>query len=165
VQRRDCGDLERTEEVEDVLAVGATPDREVVLDRDDIDAGPDRATVQRVVGTLVAPDPVMDLERKRGSAFGGQQDGDLAVTRGGGEVARERRDAAAARGVTGYEGSPCDDVGPLGRSASLRSRGRGRARSGAVLGEGTGIERPDGSTAVRGSDGAARPMDEPLDTG
>jgi hypothetical protein len=70
VERRDRRHRERTEEVEDVLAIGAAPDREVVLDRDDVDAGPDRAPVQGVIGALVAPDPVVDLEREGRAAFG-----------------------------------------------------------------------------------------------
>jgi len=92
-----------------------------MLDRDDLDARPDGGAGVGVVGALVASDPVMDLERKRRTAFGGQEDGDLAVTRRGGQVARERRDAAATRRIRGNEGGPCDDWGPLKRSASLRS--------------------------------------------
>ena len=165
MQGRDRRDVESLDEVEDVLAVGATPGVVVELDRDGLDAGTERTPGGGVVGLLVAPDPVVDLERERRSPTGGQQDGDLAVTGGGGQVARERRDTAAAWGVTGNEGGPCDEMGPLGRSASLRSRGRGRARSGAVLGEGTGVQRSDGRPQSVDPDGAARPMDEPLDSG
>jgi hypothetical protein len=129
VQRRDHGDFERAQEVEDVFPVLATPDVVVMLDRDDIDACPQGAGRVRVVIALVAPDPVMDLERERRAALGRQEDGDLAVTRRGRQVARIGRDATAARGIRGNESGTSDDAGPLDRSASLRSRGRGRART------------------------------------
>jgi hypothetical protein len=164
VERRDHGDIEGAEEVEDILAIVTAPDRVVMLDRDDIDTRPKRAGGLRVIGALVAPDPVMDLERERCPALGRQQDGDLAITRRGRQIARICRDATTAWGIGGYERGPGDGVCPLDRSASLRSRGRGRARSWAVLG---GDDRvfAVGRSRPQSVDVVERParMDEPLD--
>jgi hypothetical protein len=75
-----------------------------------------------VIGALVAADPVMDLEGKGCAALGWEQDGDLAIARGGCQVAREGRDAAPTRRIAGNERGSCDDVGPLDRSAPPGSR-------------------------------------------
>ena len=96
-------DAELADEVEDVLAVVATPCPEVELDRDDLDARGEGAGRAGVVRSLVPPDPVMDLERKGRSALRREEDGDLAVTGRGCQVAREGRDAATPRGITGDE--------------------------------------------------------------
>jgi hypothetical protein len=110
-------DPELAHEVKDVLAVVTTPGLEVVLDRDDLDTRAEGDGGAGVVRALVPPDPVMDLERKGRSAFGWEQDGDLAVARRGGQVARVGRDAATTRRIAGDERGACDDVGPLDRSA------------------------------------------------
>ena len=121
VERGHDRDLEGAHEVEDVLPVVAAPGIEVVLDRDDFDASRQCSGGVRVVGALVTSDPVMDLEGIRRAAFGWEQDGDLAIARGGRQVAGEGRDAAPTRRITGNERGPCDDVGPLDRSAPHRS--------------------------------------------
>jgi hypothetical protein len=100
-----------------------------VLDRDDVDAGPESARRVGIVVALVAPDPVMDLERERRTALGRQEDRDLAVTRRGCQVARVGRDPVAAGGIGGDESGPSDDAGPLDGSALLRSLRAGRART------------------------------------
>ena len=46
VQRRDRGDVEARDEVEDVLAVLAAPDPVLVLDRDQVDASPRAAAIR-----------------------------------------------------------------------------------------------------------------------
>ena len=164
VQRRDRGDAEGLDEVEDVLAVVAAPGVVVELDGGGLDAGPERTPGGGVVGALVAPDPVVDLEREWRSPTGWEQDSDLAVTRRRRQVARERGDPTATRGVTGDEGSPCDDVGPLGRSEPHWSAA-GRALGEPVLRRRFSGQPAIGSAAVPESDGAARPMGGPLDAG
>jgi hypothetical protein len=166
VQRRDHGDIERAEEVEDILAIVAAPDRVVMLDRDDIDARPEGASGLGVIGALVASDPVVDLERERRTALGWEQDGDLAVTCRGRQIARVRRDTTAAGGIGGNESGPWDDVRPLDRSASLRTPWTG---TGALLGRSGRGQLPVsavGRLRPRSVDGGVERlarMDEPLD--
>ena len=66
VQRRDRGHVERSDEVEDVLAVLAAPDAVLVLDGDDIDAPGELARRADVVVGLVLADAVVDLDRVAG---------------------------------------------------------------------------------------------------
>ena len=116
MQRGHRGDVQCLDEIEDVFALVAAPGVVVELEGDGLDAGPQRTPGRGVVGALIAADAVMDLEREWRSPSGWEQDGDLAVTRRGRQIACERGDPTATRGVTGDEGSPGDDVGPLGRS-------------------------------------------------
>jgi len=167
VQRRDYGDLDRAQEVEDVLAVVAAPDVVVVLDRDDIHAGAEYARRAGIVIALVASDPVVDLEREGRAALGRQEDRDLAITRRGCQVARVGRDPVAAGGISGDECCPSDDAGPLDGSAPLRSRdGDGRAREPfwerTVPGWAVGRSRPRSVDLVDLGERPAR-VDEPLD--
>jgi hypothetical protein len=117
-----------------------------------------------IVVALVAPDPVVDLERERRTALGRQEDRDLAVARRGCQVARVGRDPVTAGGIGGDESGPSDDAGPLDGSALLRSLGRdGRALEPfwerTVAGWAVGRSRP------RSVDLVERPaqVDEPLD--
>ena len=73
------------DEVEDGLAVLAAPDPVLVLDRDDVDARAEGRGGARVVGALVAPDAVVDLERV----------GRRRAPAGAGRRSRDRRSAAA----------------------------------------------------------------------
>jgi hypothetical protein len=127
VEGRDGRDVERTDEVEDVVAILAAPDPEFVLDRDDIGAVADDPRGRGVIGALIPPDPVMDLERIGCATFGWEQDDDLAVARRRGQIVGEARRATATRGIRGDESSPSDQMSPLDGSAP---RGRwGRVRS------------------------------------
>jgi hypothetical protein len=62
VERHDGRKLERPNEVEHGLAVLAAPDAGLELDCDDIRTAFERSGRSGVVGALVTPDPVMDLE-------------------------------------------------------------------------------------------------------
>ena len=59
----DCGDGQRVDEVQDVAAVRSSPDPELVLDRDGLDAAGEDACRSSVVGVFVATDPVVDFQR------------------------------------------------------------------------------------------------------
>ena len=63
VQRGDRRDPERPDEVETCVAVLAAPDPVLVLDRDDVDAPAQGLRRPKVVGRLVASDPMVDLDR------------------------------------------------------------------------------------------------------
>jgi hypothetical protein len=102
------------DEVEDVDAVFATPDAELVLERDNADA----AVVESlrrgaVVGLEVAPDAVTDLGRVRARLAGRVQGHDLTFADGRGEVVRERGDSALARNIGGNERCPRDELAPV----------------------------------------------------
>jgi hypothetical protein len=68
-----------------------------MLDGDDVHALPQGRGGLEVVGRLVLPDPVVDLDGVRLAGLLRWMEGDdLAVARIGGEVVGERRDAAVA---------------------------------------------------------------------
>ena len=85
----DRGELECPHEVEDRVAVLATPDRRIPLDRDDVGAVLERASGAGVVGALVTPDPVMDLEGVRRDRLRGMERDDLAIGRDAAQLAGE----------------------------------------------------------------------------
>ena len=82
MQRDHRGDVERPDEVEDVLAVGAAPDPVLVLDRDEVDASRQGAGGRAVVVALVATDQVMDFDRVRAASLGRDEGDDLAAADG-----------------------------------------------------------------------------------
>jgi hypothetical protein len=110
MERHDRRELERPNEVEHGLAVLATPDAGLELDRDDIRAAFERTGRSGVVGSLVTPDPVMDLERIRRNRLQGMQRDDLAVGRDAAQVTSEGGDPASARRIAGDERG-ANDVG------------------------------------------------------
>ena len=162
---RPTGPRARLDEVEDVLAIVAAPDVIVELDGDELDAGCERPPGGRVIGSLVPPDPVMDLEGN-GVPRSAGEDRDLAVPVA---AARSRVNVAMPQrrgGITGYERSTCDDAGPLDgrRHRSRRRDERALSRSGRGQ-----VERGGGRTVLRPQsrlDPVERPdRGGPLDTG
>jgi hypothetical protein len=123
VQRHDGRQAKRPGEVEDRLAVLAAPDRVVELDRDDVGTGLERARGPRVVGALVTPDPVMDLEGIRRDRLGRMECDDLAVRGDPAQVARERRDPALARRIGGDVRGAGDGGAPIGNKREKRKSG------------------------------------------
>jgi len=124
VEGHDGGQLERAHEVEDRVAVVAAPDRWVPLDRDDVRAVLQRAGGTGVVGALVTPDPVVDLEGVRRDRLDGVERDDLAV---GGDPAQrtgERGDAALARGIGRDERDAGDGAAPIERKAREKNEER-----------------------------------------
>jgi len=120
VQRGDGRDAQRSDEVDDVVAVVAAPDAVFMLDRDDVDAALQRSRYLGVVGELVASDPVVDLDRVRRCLLGRMQGDDLAAASRFRKIVREGRDAAAPGRVRGNECS-LSDQGLLSAIPSLRS--------------------------------------------
>ena len=55
------GHVERANEVQHVTAIVAAPDPILMLYRDNVGARRERTRSARVVGAVVAPDPMMDL--------------------------------------------------------------------------------------------------------
>ena len=118
------------DEVDDRLAVIATPDPVLVLDRHDVDAAIQVPGGAEVVGRLVLTDPVVDLQGIGRTALRVDEGGDLPATGCGGEVVGEGGDAAAARRVGGNErGSNDDEVLSVGGCRPGRGRGGRRPRS------------------------------------
>jgi len=127
VQRYDRGELERAYEVQDRVAIVATPDRRIPLDRDDVGAVLERASGAGVVGALVTPDPVMDLEGVRRDGLGGMERDDLPIGRDPTQLAGERGDAALARGIRRDERDAGDfSSDRLGRGAGKKKNGPSR---------------------------------------
>jgi hypothetical protein len=84
----------------------------------------ERASGAGVVGALVTPDPVMDLEGVRGDRLRGMERDDLAIGRDPAQLAGERGDAALARGICRDERDAGDD------SSDRRGRGAGKKKNG-----------------------------------
>jgi hypothetical protein len=123
VQCHDGRQAKRPGEVENRLAVLAAPDGVVELDRDDVGTGLERARGPRVVGALVTPDPVMDLEGVGRDRLGRMERDDLAVRGDPAQVARERRDPALARRVGRDVRGAGDGGAPIGNKRAKRKSG------------------------------------------
>jgi len=70
----------------------------------------------QVVGAHFLADAVLDLGWVERRVVVRMEDGDLTAARRGQQVARERGDAAASRGIVGDEGGSNDERAPLGES-------------------------------------------------
>ena len=106
---RDDRDAEGPDEVEDVRAVVATPDAEIVLETDDADAGVIEILGHvRVIGLDVAPDSAADFSGVRAGLAKRVKSHDLAFADRRSQVVCEGSDAASSRDVGGNEGSPRD---------------------------------------------------------
>jgi hypothetical protein len=123
VEGGDGGDRQRVDKVEDRLAVVATPDPVLVLDRCDVDTAAELSGDPAVVGPDILADPVMDLRRVVEPAPAAIEGDDLVVTGGEAQIAREGRDAAATGWVGGDESDAGDGVAPIEAGASRRSPG------------------------------------------
>jgi len=113
MKRHDRGELERAYEVEDRVAVLAAPDRRLPLERDHVGAVLERACGAGVVGALVTPDPVMDLEGVRRDGLDRMERDDLAIGRDPAQLAGERGDTALARRVGRDERDARDGGAPI----------------------------------------------------
>ena len=130
VERGHGRPVEGPHKVEDVFAVRAAPDREVVLDRDDVDpAAVEGARHPDVVLLDVAPNPVVDLGRIGRLVIGRCQGDDLAIAAGAAQVAGVRGDAAATRRIRGREGDS-DRYAPEWLHPTVRSCARPVKRRG-----------------------------------
>jgi hypothetical protein len=97
VQRGHRRDPECPDEVKNVCAVLAAPDPVFVLDRDNADALAQGLRRPKVVGRLVDPDPMVDLDRIRRRGLRRLMKGhDLPVAGIGREVAGEGGDPASS---------------------------------------------------------------------
>jgi hypothetical protein len=93
-----------------------------MLDRDDARTAIQRPRDLDVVVELIPTDAMVDLDGVGRRLSGWMQSDDLATARRGCQVVRERRDAAASGRVGGNECDACDELAPLGRSASRGPR-------------------------------------------
>jgi hypothetical protein len=94
------------------------------LDRDDVGAVLERAGGAGVVGALVTPDPVMDLEGVRRDRLDGMERDDLAIGGDPAQLAGERGNAALARGIGRDERDAGDGATPIEPRARAKNEER-----------------------------------------
>jgi hypothetical protein len=129
VHCRDDRDSQDPDEVEDMIAVIAAPDAVLVLNGDGVDAAVEREGGLDVVGALVLADAVPNIAGVCDLVATWMENRDLPASGGRGEVARERRDAAATRRIGSDEcRSDDDDLPPAKKRGELAER-RGRRRA------------------------------------
>jgi hypothetical protein len=113
VERCHHRDAEGSGKVQDVRAVLAAPNASAVLDADHFHAAVVEGVGRgRVIGLGVAPDSVANLSRVRPRLTDGVKGYDLPLADSGGQVVRERSDAALPGGIGGDESSPRDQLAP-----------------------------------------------------
>ena len=134
VQRCHGRDLQSVEELQYVLAVGATPDPVFMLDRHDVDPTVRERTGRAgIVSRFVAPNPVVDLRRVRRLVVRRAERHDLTPARDCGQIIREGGDPAAPRGIGRDEGGS-DEGTPIVHGTDAAGEGND-APTGSVAAE------------------------------